>query len=393
MDLFWGTLLILLLPVAALSGWWVAQRGGGRGQRPVAEVRIPPEYLAGLNYVLNEEQDKAIDLFIKLLEVDNQTVETHLALGNLFRRRGEVDRAIRIHQNLIARPKLGAEHRALALLELGTDYMRSGLLDRAEGLFNELVDKDAHAEAALRALLDIYQQEKDWLKAVAVSRRLESATGERFGPEIAQFHCELADEACKRGDYSAARQRLQDALENDRNCARASLIEAGICRLERQPAAAIAAYKRVGRQDPNYLPEVTGPLLECYREIGRLPEYRDYLREVVGTIGGITPLLCLTSLTEELEGRNAAAALLTAELDRRPAVRGVHRLVEYAMAVADGELQRSLNAIRQMTERLIQGKSVYQCQHCGFAAKSLHWKCPGCKSWNSIKPVFGVEGE
>lgn len=392
MDLFWGTLLILMLPVAALSGWWAARRSR-RGQRPAAEVRIPPEYLAGLNYVLNEEQDKAIDLFIKLLDVDNQTVETHLALGNLFRRRGEVDRAIRIHQNLIARPKLGAEHRALALLELGTDYMRSGLLDRAEGLFNELVEKDAHAETALRALLDIYQQEKDWQKAIAIARRLETATSERLGPEIAQFHCELAEEASKRGDYSAARQRLQDALEKDRNCARASLMEAGICRMERQPVAAIAAYKRVGRQDPNYLPEVTGPLLECYREIGRLPEYRDYLREVVGTIGGITPLLCLTSLTEELEGRNAAATLLTAELDRRPAVRGVHRLVEYALAVADGELQRSLNAIRQMTERLIQGKSVYQCQQCGFAAKSLHWKCPGCKSWNSIKPVFGVEGE
>ncbi|OGT78102.1 MAG: hypothetical protein A3I78_02305 [Gammaproteobacteria bacterium RIFCSPLOWO2_02_FULL_56_15] len=392
MDLFWGTTLILMLPAAAMSGWLASQKSL-RAKLRESQNRIPPEYLAGLNFVLNEEQDKAIDLFIKLLEVDSQTVETHLALGNLFRRRGEVDRAIRIHQNLIARPQLSAEHRALALLELGTDYMRSGLLDRAEGLFCELVDNSAYSEQALRALLDIYQQEKDWQNAIGIACRLESVSGDRLGSETAQFYCELASEAIKHNDFHTARQHLHNALDMDKNCARASLIEAGICKIESQPAAAIDAYRKVGKQDPDYLPEVTGPLFECYREIGKLDEYRDYLHEVVATIGGITPLLCLTDLTEELEGRDAAAHYLASELDRRPAVRGVHRLVEYALASAEGDMQRSLYTIRQMTERLIQGKSVYKCKQCGFAAKNLHWQCPGCKCWNTIKPVFGVEGE
>jgi lipopolysaccharide biosynthesis regulator YciM len=393
MDFFWGMLLLcLLLPIAAMSGWFAAKKNLARETgRP--QKKIPPEYLAGLNYVLNEQQDKAIDLFIKMLEVDSETVETHLALGNLFRKRGEVDRAIRIHQNLIARPELNPDHRSLALLELGTDYMRSGLFDRAEGLFRELVDNGAYTVQAYNALLDIYQQEKDWSNAVTVARRLETVSGERFSPEIAQFFCEIACEFMSQGVQGSAREYLRRALNMDPDCVRASLMEAKLFQQSEQPKNAIRALKRVELQDPDYLPEVTRPMLKCYREIGKLDDYKKYLTGIVHSWGGITPLLCLTELIEELEGREAAIRYLSAELTRKPAVRGVDRLVEYALADAEGEMYERLHTIKEMTGSLLEERSVYKCKKCGFAAKSIHWQCPGCRSWNTIKPVFGVEGE
>jgi lipopolysaccharide biosynthesis regulator YciM len=154
-------LLLLLLPVAAASGW-IAARRSQRQERGKCVNDTSPVYFRGLNHLLNEEPDKAIDAFVEMLEVDSDTVETHLALGNLFRRRGEVERAIRIHQNLIARPALTREQRAQALLELGQDYMRAGLLDRAENLFRELKDTRLHVRQALKNLLVIYEKERDW---------------------------------------------------------------------------------------------------------------------------------------------------------------------------------------------------------------------------------------
>ena len=179
MNLLW-----LLLPVAALSGWWIGRRRGNSNKNQ-SSSSIYPEYFKGLNFVLNEQPDKAIEVFIRMLEVDSETVETHLALGNLFRRRGEVDRAIRIHQNLIARPTLDREQRAHALLELGMDYMRLGLLDRAEGLFLELVESDLHLNQAYTELLEIYQQEKDWENAINIARKLELISGKKLNPVIA----------------------------------------------------------------------------------------------------------------------------------------------------------------------------------------------------------------
>jgi lipopolysaccharide biosynthesis regulator YciM len=219
MNLLW-----LLLPVAALSGWLIGQRRINQKDGS-SSSSIYPEYFKGLNYVLNEQPDKAIEVFIKMLEVDSETVETHLALGNLFRRRGEVDRAIRIHQNLIARPSLDREQRANALLELGMDYMRSGLLDRAEALFLELIESNLHLNDSCTELLDIYQQEKDWENAIKIARKLEIISGEKSNSIIAQFYCECADSALIDGNMRVAKDSIRQAISIYPKCVRASLIE------------------------------------------------------------------------------------------------------------------------------------------------------------------------
>lgn len=385
-------LICLLLPVAFLSGWWIARKTG-RVNSLNSAASINPDYFKGLNYVLNEQPDKAIEVFVKMLEVDSETIETHLALGNLFRRRGEVDRAIRIHQNLIARPNLGQEQRNLALLELGMDYMRSGLLDRAEGLFKQLLELGAYATQASRQLLAIYQQEKDWDNAIVYAKRLEAVSGEGKYPVIAQYYCELASDYLAIGKVKDARENLRKALNMDPCCVRASILEAQMLMTEGKHKSALKAYKRIEKQDMEYIDEVIYPIIACYRKLGHMQEAIEYLRDILREHGGITPLLCLTELIVEQQGEGEGIKFIAAELRKRPSVKGVDRLLEYAMRKTEGEIRDNLSTIKELTGKLLDNRPVYKCQQCGFDAKSLHWQCPSCKNWGTIKPVHGVEGE
>ena len=393
MNADWIIFIVFLLPVAALSGWWAAKMSGNRTKTDKQQHQIYPEYFKGLNYVLNEQPDKAIEIFVKMMEVDSETVETHLALGNLFRRRGEVDRAIRIHQNLIARPTLDKEYREQALLELGMDYMRLGILDRAEGLFSELITSDMLTDQALTNLLDIYQQEQDWRKAISTARRLEASTGKRLESVSAQFYCELASTALKNNNEKEARSNLKRSLNLDPKCVRASLLEAEMAQKSANYRAAIKAYRRIEKQDPEYLPEVMVPIRECYQAAGNAEKYIEYLYEILNNYGGITPLLFLTDEIARTRGNDEAIRFISEELRKRPSVRGVDHLIKYAISKTDGELHKNLSTIKELTTRLLQERPVYKCTFCGFDAKNLHWHCPGCKSWNTVKPVHGVQGE
>ena len=384
---YWLWLILSLLPVAAYTGWLTARRKPP-GLEAKKSRKLPPEYIKGLNYVLNEQPDKAIEVFVRMLEVDSETIETHLALGNLFRRRGEVDRAIRIHQNLIARPNLSRGRRAMALMELGMDYMRSGLLDRAEGLFLELVESGEFSERANQQLLEIYQQEKDWPQSIVIARRLESISGQSLHPIIAQFYCELAAADLGEGRDKEARDNLRRALNLDPRCVRANLLEGRIATSQGKPRAAIKHYKRVVKQDPDYIPEVIQPLLECYQEMDKQHEFIAYMKELLKTHEDITPALFLTDVISQAEGEEAAMRFISSEMEEHPTVRGIDRLLEYTIARTTGETRESLAAIKDLTRRLLETRSIYKCQQCGFDAKHLHWQCPGCKKWNTVKPVY-----
>jgi len=381
-DILW-----LLLPVAAASGWYAAKRSARRMETPARDYS--PVYFKGLNFLLNEQPDKAIDVFVQMLEVDSETVETHLALGNLFRRRGEVDRAIRIHQNLIARPTLNREHRSQALLELGQDYMRAGLFDRAENLFNELDEMKSHQEPALQNLLVIYQQEKDWEKCLQVAKRLEQISGRSLKPEQAHYYCELAEEAEQRGDEAQVIQLLKSAQLCDTDCVRATLIrgklEAGRGACDR----AVQTLQVVEQQDADYLPEALPLLLDCYRQLGDGEQLSRYLHQLHQRRQSIGSALPLADLIQAKEGEQEALAFLTDYLQRHPDIEGIDRLIALSMKEMDGSAIDMLQVLRQLLEKLLAGRPGYQCNHCGFLAKTLHWQCPSCKFWSSIKPVQG----
>ena len=390
MESYW-TSLIWLLPLCAIISWWLGRLSVKQNDSSVR--RIHPEYFKGLNYVLNEQPDKAIEVFIKMLEVDSETVETHLALGNLFRRRGEVDRAIRIHQNLIARPTLTREERSVALLELGIDYMRSGLFDRAESLFNELVESGSHSVQAYSELLDIYQQEKDWDNAIITARRLEFVSGEKMNPVIAHFYCEIAEEMRNAGEEKSVRDNINKALSIDPDCVRASMLEAELLQENAKYKQAIKVYKRIEKQDPEYLSEVIVPMQVCYRNLDNLDEYIEYLHDIVSHHGGISAIKMLAELIAEKQGEAEAVKFMTAELKKHPTVTGVDHLIQYALTQAQGSSRESLISIKELTGKLLKTRTPYKCCQCGFDAKSMHWQCPSCKNWNTIKPVSGLEGE
>lgn len=384
--------LWLLLPVAAASGWFAAKHS----LSPKVKSRafdVSSDYFRGLNYLLNEQPDKAIDVFIKLIDVDSDTVDTHLALGALFRRRGEVNRAIRIHQNLISRPNLTLQQRSLAVLELGQDYHRAGLLDRAEDLFLELMTLGKYQEYACRQLLDIYQQEHEWEKAIQIAKKLASASGEPMWTIIAQYHCEQAEQFTKLHQLVATKQALKQALNTDPTCVRASLLEGQLALAEGEIAKAILAFKRVEHQDPDYLPEVIEPLQSCYQQLGQQPEFIAYLREILARYGGITPTLVLADLLKQQQHEQEVADFIIEQLHKRPSIRGLNYLLNLALTQANSVTHEHLVLLKDMTSRLLKNKPIYKCSHCGFMGKTLHWQCPSCKQWNTAKPIQGFEGE
>jgi lipopolysaccharide biosynthesis regulator YciM len=387
-DFLW-----FLLPLAAASGWLVGNYGKRRRESAAAADDLRSNYFKGINYLLNEQPDKAIEAFIEVLEVDSETVETHLALGNLYRRRGEVDRAIRIHQNLIARPGLESEQRSEALLELGHDYLSAGLLDRAENLLRELAESGDYRVQALRQLIDIYEQEKDWSKAIDSARLLEKATGNHLGPVISHYHCELAERFRGSNQVDSALDLVKKALATHDQCVRASILEGDILTDRDEHERAIRAYQRVEEQDADYVPETIERMQYCYRALDRRDDMDEYLKGLMERYGWITPMLALADLRHDRDGTDDAIEFIADQLRRRTSVRGLDRLLEFELENADAQKDAHISILKDLTGELLSDRPIYKCLHCGFPARLLHWQCPSCKHWNTIKPIQGVEGE
>ena len=380
---FW---FVLLLPLAALTGWVVGRRGGQRhGDTQVS--RLSSTYFRGLNYLLNEQPDKAIELFLHIAELDKETFETQVALGHLFRRRGEVDRAIRLHQGLVQRNDLSDQQRVLALLELGEDYMKSGLLDRAETVFTDLARIDERAPQALKHLLGIYQAERDWERAIDNATRYEEVTGEPMGKLVAQFECELAERHRANGELDAARAAIARAYQADAGSVRAGILEGRIEAGAGNPDAAIRAYERAARHDPDYLPEFLPSLLACYGEVGDTAGARAFLAEMSEHYRGIAPVLALTGLIEAQEGSQAARDYLGRQLKDRPSVRGEAALIDLTLAVG-ADSTATLHDLKHITDQLLVRNPSYRCTRCGFGARTHHWQCPSCKEWGTVKPLL-----
>jgi len=379
-------LFFVFVPMAALFGWVL----GGRGEqqhRKNQVSRLSSTYFRGLNYLLAEQPDKAIELFEHIAELDRETFETQLALGHLFRRRGEMDRAIRLHQNLANRPNLIDSQRIQALLALGEDYMKSGLLDRAETVFTDLAQLDQRAPQALKHLIDIYQSERDWEKAITNAQTYEQATGEPMGKLIAQFECELAERHRIAGHLDAARIALQRAHSADPTSVRASIIEGRLESDFGHDIAALHAFERAARNDPDYLPEILPSLLKNYHNVGDLAGARSFLAEMTERYHGIAPVLALAQLMEQQEGIGPARAWLGRQLKDHPSVQGEAALIELSLNEGADPLA-TLHDLKHITDQLLLRNPAYRCTHCGFGARTHHWRCPSCREWGKVKPLL-----
>ncbi|MCP0913515.1 MULTISPECIES: lipopolysaccharide assembly protein LapB [Legionella] len=383
----------LLLPAAAWSGWWVAKRNyTTRGRR--TDNHLSHEYVVGLNYLLNEQPDKAVDVFIKLLEVDSDTVETHLALGSLFRRRGEVDRAIRIHQNLIARPQLSMLQRKEALMALGQDYMSAGVFDRAERIFTEVVDLGGNREvSSLHGLLAIYQQEKAWEKALEITRKIEDSTGTSMHAQAAHYYCEMANQAIKEKTYDKAYYAIKQALAIDKQSVRASLMQADLEIKNNRYRQAIRALKRVPEQDPEFLTEIIEPLVHAHKELDVMEECIDYFEQTLSEHPRASVIFVIGEYLRQEKNIDFAIDFVSSQLSRHPSIRGLNRLICWHLESANGKVREKLQMLYDITSKFLDNKPVYRCGQCGFSGKLLHWHCPSCKQWGRMKPIHGLEGD
>jgi lipopolysaccharide biosynthesis regulator YciM len=396
--------LVVALFVAAAAGWLVAQfrlrdrtpqsSVPERSQRPNSLPRSqePPrrlneDYLKGLGFLLNEEPDKALEVFLRMVDVDNETVETHFALGSIYRRRGEVERAIRIHENIMARPSLSNEHRLEAMFALAEDYFRAGLFDRAERSFRQLAESESRRVPALRYLLRIYEQQRDWDQAIAVHNELTALASPEQPTAIAHYHCELAEQARERGDLDAAREHLHRAREAQRNFPRGALIRADIALEMNQPELAATLCQRIVELHPRLLALALPRVLRAVRgsdaaEIER--RFNAWIRPEPSARAELASAAIVAGLEQELFVRDCLPDLLREDPSLGEIVRSV--------AGDPGQLtQQQRTDLASALARILRRTQRYRCVDCGFASASHFWQCPGCRSWDAFAPVALLE--
>lgn len=385
---FWW---LLAFPLFFGLGWLAARIDI---KQLLSESRTLPEsYFKGLNFLLNEQPDRAIEAFTEVVTADDpEAVELHFALGSLFRRRGETERAIRIHQGLLERTDLDREQKLAAVFELGQDYQKAGLLDRAEQLFGGLLDSH-YAKAALRFLVEIYEHEKDWNKAIEVGRKLNAISSQPYHRQIAHYFCELAISENVRGNHSAARSYLDEALLVNRDCTRANILLGDFEAAAKDMPEAIRSWKRVETQSPAHLHLVAERLMAGYKSAGAAAEGLQLLRDYLAKYPSLDLLNIVFQAVLEAEGPTSAYRLVRDELRRTPTLQGLDRLLEAELLEAPVERRQDMQLIRNLVHQHTRRLALYRCENCGFDARQHHWRCPACGGWETIPPRRREETE
>jgi len=379
-----------LLFVAAALGYFFARFGEPEDDQASSD-RLNADYLKGINYVLNEEPDRAVELFTRMAELDDEALETHFALGSLFRKRGEVDRAIRVHQNLMARPSLSRLQKVQAEAALAEDYLSAGLFDRAESLFQKLTESADFRVQALKRLIRIFEMTREWTQAIATTAELEEAESMSVGSigrtsMVAHYYCELAEEARTARDYATAREMLAQAESGRHRTVRSVLTRADLARDSGHEEDAIRLYQKVAGESPALLVEVIPRLAACYVAIERAPEFTDYLRQLIDS-------------DEDNVAAIAMATVLDTQIDDPVAMEALQRYVaadaklaglvdvRHLESAEDSERLEILDRVRHALKHVLSGTPGYRCDQCGYASLILQWQCPGCRSWETVKPA------
>ena len=382
-ELWW----FLALPLFFVLGW-VAARIDIR--QVVSESRrLPRSYFTGLNFLLNEQQDKAIEAFLEAAKVDPETIELHFALGNLFRRRGETDRAIRVHKHLLDRDasqvQLTEDQRLHAFAELGQDYLKAGLLDRAEEVFLKLRGT-LRDEEALRNLLEIYQQEKEWEQAIAIAEQMPGHAEHLWQREIAEFHCELAANDILNSRYDAARARLDAALATHRKCVRATLLLGDLEVKLGEGEKALVTWQAIEQQNPNFMALAAEKMMGTSRDLGRESAGIDLMRGYLERNPSIDLLDIVYQAELSVRGPEAAYVLVRDELRRNPTLLGLDKLLEAQVLLAPHERRADLELVKNLIHTHTRRVARYRCDDCGFKARQFHWRCPACGGWETFPP-------
>ena len=379
---FWW---LLALPLFFSLGW-IAARVDLK-QLLAESTALPAAYFKGLNFLITNQHDKAIEAFSEAVQANTDSLELHFALGSLFRRRGEVDRAINLHLNLLTKKELEPQQKLAVTAELAQDYLKAGLFDRAEELF-ETLDDDRYRQPALRALLEIYVREREWERAIKAATELERLSGVPFRVEISHYYCEMAVKSKLANDTHSARFELDLALNANKNCVRANVLLGDLEAESGEHKAAISTWKRIEFQKPEYLGLIAPKLLASFRAINATNEGLTLLNTYLQTYQLNSLLNVLYEATLAEEGAENATTLARTELIKKPSLNTLDLLLQARAIVETGQPKQSnlqdTQLMQQAVRHAIGNKTAYHCEQCGFKAKYHHWQCPACNAWEAL---------
>lgn len=381
-------LLAALLIIAAASGFAFKIYSDRDRDLP---PRISADYIRGLNLVLSRRTDEALELFVQMAKVDEDTLETHFALGHLFRRRGEFERAIRVHENLLARTNLNETQRHQAVFSLAEDYMGAGLFDRAEQLFAELRDSPTQAEASLEKLVHIYEREKEWQKAIDVHRKLEMLRGSKSS-QVAHYYCELAELARASGNRDLAREHLRNSVRSESGALRGTLIRASLAQEEEAFGEAIALYEQVIAADRHFIIEVLPALLHCYRNGGRGAEFETFVEMLIAQDPGLRRDLAFATVIGNLTESPALAACVEQFVFDNPILMTLVN-AEELKTLTHEQRRRAIERIAAGLRQIALSSARYRCSNCGYSTQRFIWHCPSCKLWETVRPIQSLQLE
>lgn len=386
---------LLILPLFFTLGW-IAARVDIK-QLIAESTTLPAAYFKGLNFLISDQHQKAVEAFSEAIHANSDSLELHFALGSLFRRTGETDRAINMHLNLLDKKELTENQKDAVRAELAQDYLKAGLYDRAEELFKNLKDK-RYQQPALRALLEIYVREREWLQAIETATELERVSGIPFRKEIAQYHCELAMNAIIDQQPDQVRVHLTNALDANKKCVRANVLWGDLEMQSGSHAAAISHWKHIEFQDPQYLGLIAPKLLQSYAAIDKTQEGISLLKTYSENYKLPSLMSALYEATIAAEGAESAAKLARNELIRQPSLQTLDQLLQ-ARAISDTNSKskgyEDIQLMQQTVRNAIGNRAAYHCNQCGFKAKQYHWQCPACNAWESLpsEPTEAVSRE
>lgn len=386
LEFFKISLYLALVCLAVYFAW----KGGRRHALREAErnaqplVNLNADYIRGLNFMLSEQPDKALDVFLQMVAVDHETVETHFALGSLYRRRGEIDRAIRIHQNLIARPNLNKTDKQNALFNLAEDYLRAGLLDRAEDLYAQIEKPGDFYELSQKRILSLDEQQKDWAKAIKVAQAQSKDKQDK--QRLAHYNCELADAALGKKDLHTARQYLKSAQGFNKNFLRVQLLAARIATQEGNSEEAVKQMSAVMEQDANLVSELLPDFYSLSQQDKDPAEFDKFLQNILHEHPEYLGVIVAALVRHDLVKTPQAKEIILAYLREGKQFASLHVLMAKDLNASSEDLQSErFTALLELLKMAGHAKAAYQCDQCGYASAHHQWQCPGCKSWDTAR--------
>lgn len=386
-------LLFLLLPVAMAYGWFMGRNSIKQKDQTIKQD-LSIKYSTGLNYLLSNQKDKAIESLLDALKVEDDSVEAHFAMANLFRKRGELDRALKVHEHLVRHGNLPTKDKQQAVFELGKDFLSAGLYDRAETMFNKLLKSPDYGLKSLAYLLQIFQSTKDWQQGISHQKLVVKFNDKRLLHTLANFYCEQATSAFEQDKFIEVIELLEQALKLDPNSCRANWLMAKIYENHKQCELACKCYQDIYQQDKEFFPDVIDQMHKCYLHLDASDEFFRFIKKVYDETASSSALISYLSHVEKKHGNKKAKEFLLSALKRRPTIRGFKHLVKMEMKQADDvDNKASLDLIKELIGEYLKIKHRYSCRHCGFNSSTHYWSCPSCHEWEQLKPVRGLEGE